>query len=94
MDELSVPQGGCGEEQGVNAVQDAAVAGKQGAGVFDAGGAFEGGFGEVAHLGGEIFGSEGDNLGTPTGGLGEGFVEVAASGEGGYRVAVGKLLNY
>lgn len=39
-----VPDDGDAEDQGVDAVEDAAVAGEEGAGIFDAGGAFAGGF--------------------------------------------------
>lgn len=43
-----VPQDGGGEQEGVDAVEDAAMAGKEGSGIFDAGAAFDGGFQEVA----------------------------------------------
>ena len=37
VNNLSVPQDGSGEEEGVDAVEDAAVTGEQGSGVLDAG---------------------------------------------------------
>ena len=43
-----VPEDGCGEEEGVDAVEDSAVAGEHGAGVFDACSALDGGLEEVA----------------------------------------------
>jgi len=42
VNHLGVPQHGRGEQQGVDAVQNAAMAGEQGAGVLDAGRALEG----------------------------------------------------
>src|SRR5580658_148831 len=53
-DDEDEPQDGGGQEQGVDAVEDAAVAGEQGAGVLDAGPALEGGLEEVAELGGGV----------------------------------------
>ena len=48
FEEESKPEDGSGEEEGVDAVEDASVAGKHGAGVFDACSALDGGFEEVA----------------------------------------------
>ena len=45
-----VPDHGDAQDEGVDAVEDAAVAGEEAAGIFDAGGALTGGFEEVAHL--------------------------------------------
>ena len=45
---------GAASEESVDAVEDAAVAGEDGAGVFDAGAALEGGLEEVAELGGGV----------------------------------------
>ena len=54
LEEEGEPEDGGGEEEGVDAVEDAAVAGEHGAGVFDACAAFDGGFEEVAELGGDV----------------------------------------
>src|ERR1700730_12703965 len=48
LDEEDEPEDGGGEEEGVDAVEDAAVAGKHGAGVFYSCAALDGGFEEVA----------------------------------------------
>ncbi len=48
------PEDGGGQEEGVDAVEDAAVAGEEGAGVFDACAALERGFEEVSELGGGV----------------------------------------
>ena len=48
------PEDGGGDEEGVDAVEDAAVAGKDGAGVLDACAAFEGGFEEIPELRGGV----------------------------------------
>jgi hypothetical protein len=48
FEEEEEPEDGGGEEEGVDAVEDAAVAGEHGAGVFDACAAFDGGFEEIA----------------------------------------------
>ncbi len=50
------PEDGGGDEEGVDAVEDAAMAGEEGAGVLDAGTALEGGLEEVAELGGGVEG--------------------------------------
>src|ERR1035441_4018356 len=50
VNNLSVPQRWSGQQQGVDAVQDAAMAGQQGTGVFDAYGTLERGLGQIAHL--------------------------------------------
>jgi len=49
-----VPDYGDAEDEGVDAVEDAAVTGEQAAGIFDACGAFAGGLEEVAHLSGDV----------------------------------------
>src|SRR5208283_6047650 len=49
-----VPQQGSGEEQGVDTIEHAAVAGKQGAGIFYAGSALDQRFDEIAELRGNI----------------------------------------
>ncbi len=54
LEEEDEPEDGGGEEEGVDAVEDAAVAGEHGAGVFDACAALDGGFEEVAELGGDV----------------------------------------
>src|SRR6266851_9572462 len=54
LEEEDEPEDGGGEKQGVDAVEDAAVAGEHGAGVFDACAALDGGFEEVAQLGGDV----------------------------------------
>ena len=50
VNNLRVPEHRGGEEQRVNAVQHAAMAGKQGAGVLDAGRALECGLSQIARL--------------------------------------------
>jgi len=54
VNNLSVPQDGSGEQEGVNAVEDTAVAREQGSGVLDAGRTLERGLSQIAHLGGEV----------------------------------------
>ena len=54
LEEEYVPEDGGGKEEGVDAVEDAAVAGEEGSGVFDVGAALDGGFEEVAELGGDV----------------------------------------
>ena len=54
FEQEDAPQGGGGDEEGVDAVEDAAVAREQGPGVFDADAALNGGFEQVAKLSGEI----------------------------------------
>src|SRR5579875_766030 len=49
-----VPEDGGGEQKGIDAVEEAAVTGQEGAGVFDADAAREGGLGEGAELGGDV----------------------------------------
>ena len=66
FDDEREPEDGSGEEQGVDAVEDAAVAGEHGAGVFDAGAALEGGLEEVAELGGDVE-DDGEEQGLPAG---------------------------
>ena len=48
LEDEDEPEDGGGEEKGVDAVEDAAVSGKHGAGVFDACATFNGGFQEVS----------------------------------------------
>ena len=48
------PEDGRGDEEGVDAVEDAAVAGEDGAGVFDSGTALKGGLEEIAELSGGV----------------------------------------
>ena len=54
MNDLGVPQHRSGQQQGVNAIENAAVTGQQVAGVFDASRALERGLGQVAHLGSRV----------------------------------------
>ena len=49
-----VPDDGDAEDEGVDAVEDAAVAGEEAAGIFYASGTLAGGFEEVAHLTGDV----------------------------------------
>src|ERR1700677_4303531 len=73
------PEDGSGQEQGIDAVEDAAVAWKDGAGVFDACAAFDGGFEEVSKLGGDVEDC-GQEEGLPDG-LGDVKEGVATCGE-------------
>lgn len=57
MNNLSVPHHRGSQQEGVNAVENAAVARKEGAGVLDAGRAFEGGLDQIADLCGDVDGS-------------------------------------
>ena len=54
FEEEDVPEDGCGEEEGVDAVEDATVSGEHGSGVFDSCAAFDGGLEQVAQLGGDV----------------------------------------
>jgi hypothetical protein len=79
FDDESQPENrGC-EEQGVDAVEDAAVAGEHVSGVFDAGSAFDCGFEEIAELSGNVEYC-GEDEGLPDG-LGDVKDEVSAGGE-------------
>jgi len=79
LEEEGEPEDGGGEEEGVDAVEDAAVAGEHGAGVFDAGAALDGGLEQVAELGGDVEdGGEGEGLPDGLGDVDEG---VAVGGE-------------
>ena len=49
-----VPNDGDAEDEGVDAVEYAAMAGEEAAGIFDAGGTFAGRFEEVTHLSGDV----------------------------------------
>ena len=49
-----VPDDGDAEDEGVDAVEDAAMAGEEATGILHASGAFAGGFEEVAHLSGDV----------------------------------------
>ncbi len=80
LEQEDVPEDGCCEEQGVNAVEDAAVAGEHGAGIFDARAAFDGGFEKVAGLGGYVE-DDGEQQRLPEG-LRDVEEEVVAGGEG------------
>jgi hypothetical protein len=51
---MSVPQGGGGQEQGVDAVEDASVAWQHGAGILYAGAALDSRFDQIAGLGEDI----------------------------------------
>jgi len=48
LDDEGEPEDGGGEEEGVDAVEDSAVAGEHGSGVLDAGSALDGGLEEIA----------------------------------------------
>ena len=50
VNNLSVPQHRSCQQQGVDAVEDAAVAGEQVSGILDSGRALEGGLGQIAYL--------------------------------------------
>ncbi len=54
LNPLSVPQGGRGQQQGIDAVEDAAVAGKHGARILHPGAALDRGLNQIAHLGEDI----------------------------------------
>src|ERR1035438_7976477 len=54
MNQLCIPEHGSGEQQGVDAVEDAAVAGEQVAGVLDAGRTLESGLGQISDLRGDV----------------------------------------
>src|SRR6202522_175871 len=56
VDYLGVPEDWGGQQQGVNAVENATMTGKEGAGIFDANRALEGGLGKIADLGGDVDG--------------------------------------
>src|SRR5271170_820967 len=64
LEEEDEPKDWSGEEKGVDAVEDAAVTGKHGAGVLDACAALDGGFEEVAQLGGDVE-NRGEDEGLP-----------------------------
>ena len=55
MDNLSVPQHRSGQKQCIDAVEDASMAGKQGAGILDTGGSFEGRLRQIADLGCHVY---------------------------------------
>src|ERR1700679_2159372 len=54
LEEKGEPEDGGSEEEGVDAVEDTSMAGEGGAGGFDTCATFDGGFEEVAELGGDI----------------------------------------
>jgi len=79
LEDEGEPEDGCGQEEGVDAVEDAAVSGEHGSGVLDACSALDGGFKEVAQLGCDVQ-DRGEEEGLPDG-LGDVEEEVAAGGE-------------
>ncbi|MCU1319496.1 MAG: hypothetical protein JWP98_1014 [Edaphobacter sp.] len=79
LEDQGEPEDGCGEEEGVDAIEDAAVSGEHGSGVFDTGSTLDGGFEEVAQLSCDVQ-DRGEQEGLPDG-LGDVEEKVAAGGE-------------